>query len=290
MPPTTHNTVQTVTYKGHTLTWEEHNPGDHTFIVIAGHGNVRPMWLPMIMQLRDLGRWVSLDLVGHYPATTPPDFAHLKQATLLDVQQHAIEQIADGRPVTLMGHSTGGLVALGVAARLPQQVQRVISISSIIWGPPTGFLQLLESFLRHRLWPAFWLVGKWMQLTPLNLVLGATFYAYHRRAFLHNPLTWRIYGATHAWFRQHSLRNLAIVLHMLETCDIRPLIATLPTPVLAITGMCDPIVSPHQTLWLSNTLPCVTPCLLDYIGHVLYIEAPDAMVRCIRGWVACHPC
>jgi pimeloyl-ACP methyl ester carboxylesterase len=281
--------MHTMNYDGHTLTWEEHSTGDHTFIFVPGHANVRPMWYPMLEELASLGRWVSLDLLGHYPAQLAPDLHMLTQEYVFDVYTAAVQHISGNRSVTLAGHSTGGLVALGVAARLPQQVRRVISLSSVVWGPLDGFLGYLHWILRHRLDTFFTGIGRLLQSNMWTFMAGAALYTHRRSAFLQNQIAWQTYGAAHNWFCQHSLTNLALVLRMLETCDIRPLVASLPMPVLAVTGVCDPVVPPQQTLWLAEHLPQADLRVIDHTGHILNLEAPDELVCIIKDWVAQHP-
>src|SRR5512139_3014391 len=103
--------METFTHDGHTLTWEEHSPGDHTLLMLHGWSASRLWWWRLIECLRGTGRCVTLDLPGHYPAQAPPDF-RLTQEQSIDLETAAVRHICGGRPVTLIGHSTGGLVSL----------------------------------------------------------------------------------------------------------------------------------------------------------------------------------
>ncbi|MEI8167322.1 MAG: alpha/beta fold hydrolase [Chloroflexales bacterium] len=108
--------MHTFTHAGHTLTWEEHSPGEHTLIFIHGYSANRTIWLREVRRLACLGRCVTLDLPGHYPAQPPHGYAKLTQEELLDLETRAVKAIIGAGTCTLIGHSTGGLVALGVAA------------------------------------------------------------------------------------------------------------------------------------------------------------------------------
>ena len=64
-------------YQGHTLTWDEHSTGEHTFIFIHGYSASRQSWEPLLHYFIPLGRCVTLDLPGHGYAQTPADYNHL---------------------------------------------------------------------------------------------------------------------------------------------------------------------------------------------------------------------
>ena len=147
--------MNTIRHDGHTLTWEEHSPGQHTLIFLNGYSASRLSWSSYLPHFAPLGRCVTLDLPGHFPAQAPDNYECLTQDQLLDLETNAIQHICPTGSITLIGHSTGGLVALGAAARLPNQVKRVISIDSVVWGPLTGLLGFAHFLLRHQLYPAF---------------------------------------------------------------------------------------------------------------------------------------
>jgi pimeloyl-ACP methyl ester carboxylesterase len=280
--------MQIFTRDSYTLTWEEHSPGDETFILIPGHANVRSAWEHVIAQLAPLGRWVSLDLIGHYPATLAPT-AHITPEQLAALYAPVIREIANQRPVTLVGHSTGGLVVLATAAHMPGEVQRVIALSSVVWGQLHGFLGFMQWLLRQRCDALFSLTARSVLAGLPVLVGGASLYAHKRITFVRSPITWETFRRTYPWARRLVPRNLALVLRLLETWDIRALVEELPIPVLACTGVCDPIVPATQSLWLAEHLPQAELCVFDHVGHVLYAEAVDEIVQAITEWIHRHP-
>jgi len=280
--------METFTCDGHTLTWEEHSPGDHTLLMLHGWSASRRWWWRQVECLRDAGRCVTLDLPGHYPAQAPPDF-RLTQAELIDLETEAVRHICGERPVTLIGHSTGGLVALGVAARLPGQVRRVICIDGVVWGPLGGVLGIAQWALDRQLYPLFWAAWGASQWADWAMMSGMAFYAHDKLAHWRNPVAWEGCRLNWPWYRHISLSNLAVMLRFLAVCDIRPLAATLPMPVLAVTGDHDPLVPPEQSRWLADNLPRADLVVLEKVGHMPHLEAPTALEKAITAWLAEHP-
>jgi pimeloyl-ACP methyl ester carboxylesterase len=281
--------MNTIQYDGHTLTWEEHSTGQHTLIFLNGYSASRPSWSPCWPYFTPFGRCVTLDLPGHYPARTPDSYACLTQDLLLDLETNAVQRICPNGSITLIGHSTGGLVALGVASRLPEQVRRVISIDGVVWGPLTGLLGFAQFLLRHRLYLVFWILWRYTQIAPWAMVHGVSFYVHHQIDHWRNPIVWQLCREVHPWYRRQRLMNLAALLRMLEVCDIRPLIKDLPMPVLAITGDRDPVVPRQQAQWLAHNLPQVNLRILGNTGHAPQIEMADDCLRLMLDWLQDHP-
>ncbi len=281
--------MNTLLYRGHALTWEEHTSGDHTYIFIHGYSASQRAWVRDVDLFAPLGRCVTLDLPGHYPAQAPPNYQVLTQDELLDMETEAVRQIANGRPVTLVGHSTGGLVALGVAARLPGQVQRVVSIDGVVWGPLTGLLDVAHRLLRNGLYPAFWALWRFTQIAPWAMMVGLSFYAHDLPAHWRNGVAWEVCRHSHAGYKRQAIWNLSRLINTLEVCDLRPLVPDIAAPVLVQTGAHDPVVPPEQAHWLAEHLPDATLQVFANAGHLPHVEQRAAWERMTLGWLAAPP-
>jgi pimeloyl-ACP methyl ester carboxylesterase len=281
--------MNTIQYDGHILTWEEHNPGDHALIFLNGYSASRRSWSQALPHFAPLGRCVTLDLPGHFPAQAPEDYDCLTQEQLLDLETHAVQQICPTGSITLIGHSTGGLVALGVASRLPDRVKRVISIDGVVWGPLTGLLGFAHFLLRHRLYPVFWALWRYTQIAPWAMMHGVSFYVHRQIEHYRNPLAWQLCDESHPWYRHQRLMSLAVLLRMLEVCDLRPLITDLPTQVLALTGDHDPVVPRQQAQWLAHNLPHANLRIFGDTGHAPQLEVANDCLRIMLNWLQEHP-
>ncbi len=277
--------LQTFEYDGHTLSWEEHSPGDHTLLFIHGWSVGRASWKPVLKYFSDMGRCVTIDLPGHYPATVPLEYYDLSQEQLIAMETAAVKHICGDQPVTIIGHSAGGLSALGIAKQLPYQVKRVVSINSVVWGQFTGIVKTALWMINNNLYSSFKSVWDFILEDPWNMMNGLSFFVHKQDAFWSNPIAWNVCRDVYAWYHLHSLHNLTVFLQMLGRCDIRSLINALSVPVLVIVGEKDPVVEPAQSYWLVDHLPNTTLRVFEETGHIPQIEAPVTFEHVVRDWL-----
>jgi pimeloyl-ACP methyl ester carboxylesterase len=283
--------IQHVHHLGHTLTWEEHSPGEHTFIFIHGYSANRAIWAREVAALSHLGRCVTLDLPGHFPAQAPPGYRSLTQADLIALELRAIEAIAGQGTCTIIGHSTGGLVALAAAARLPGRIRRVVCLSPVVWGPLTGVLGLYQRLLpRPGGYAAYWL-NYWLTQRSrryIQLAIGAA-YSGDPWAYLRNPVAAEAVRRWHPTYASSSISSMATLLLTLRRCDVRAEATRVRCPVLVIAGAADPVVPVAQARWLAEHLPEVELRALLGVGHLPQWEAAETVERVMRRWLAAHP-
>jgi len=86
--------------------------GNRLLVVLHGMGATAGVWSRMLAEPRWDGRWLALDLPGHGGSEPARSYAVADQAALL---AEPIAQAAQGLPVTLLGHSLGGVLALALA-------------------------------------------------------------------------------------------------------------------------------------------------------------------------------
>ncbi len=233
------------------------------------------------------GRCVTLDLPGHYPAQVPPDYAELSQEMLFDLELRAIREIANGQPVTLIGHSTGGMVALALAAMQPDLVQRVVAISPVVWGPLSGFLGLYQ----RQMWllggyAFYWLNYRATQRSLPYIKWGiGQFYSGDPAAYRRNPIAHAAIEHWHQDYQHSSIRNFAILLKLLERCDIRPLLSNIHCPLLIVAGQRDPVVPIRQAHWLHQQVTGSELLEVAEAGHLPHWEAAERVDAAIRAWM-----
>jgi pimeloyl-ACP methyl ester carboxylesterase len=281
--------IHQLSYRGHIISWKEVGTGSHTFVLLPGWSGGSSMWERTVQHLAHLGRCIMLELPGHYPAQAPEDYRSLSQEELIELEMYAIQQICSDTPLTLIGHSTGGMLSLAIAARMPLQVRRVVSINGVLWGPLTGVLGIAQWLLRHRLYGLFWIIWKFTQLDVRCTMMGLMFYTHRWMAHWRSQDAWQLARHVYPFYKQYSLPNLAVLLQTLEHCDIRSDIDSLTMPVLLIVGTTDPIVPPEQSFWAVRHIRCATAECINDTGHVPFVEDSEKYERTLMEWLKKHP-
>jgi pimeloyl-ACP methyl ester carboxylesterase len=138
---------------GHRLAAVCLNPGTPGEPVILLHGITSSISFWQVNPapyLLELGPCYALSLPGHFPALAPLEFKSgiLTTERLVSLLEAGIRQLVGERPVTLFGHSTGGFCSLAFAARHPQRVRRLVSISGFAHGRWIGILGLYQRAVR----------------------------------------------------------------------------------------------------------------------------------------------
>lgn len=98
-------------------------------LLVHGYTDSADTWRPMLAELRRAGRAaVAVDLPGYGAASAPPRSADVLGALEAFVGAAALE-LGDGRAVTLVGNSLGGLLTLRAACRAEAPVDRVVALA-----------------------------------------------------------------------------------------------------------------------------------------------------------------
>lgn len=106
-------------------------------VLLHGRGNAASMWLPLLPELARRHRVLAVDLPGFGCSSVP-------QGTLRTAEDglrffvEPVEAVLSGRapgPMTLVGHSLGGLVALELALRGRVPVERLVLVDAMGLGP-----------------------------------------------------------------------------------------------------------------------------------------------------------
>ncbi len=197
---------------------------------------------------------LALDLPGHGRSEGPPIPAIAGMAQwifkLLDDLQI--------QKASVVGHSMGSLIALECAERQPARVERIALIG-------TAYpMKVSEAFLeaaRRNEQSAFDMETIWGHAAQVPLGGNP------------NPGMW-MYGDTLA-----RLSRLApgVLYNDLKACnDYASDFASVKCPVLLILGKRDVMTPPRSASLLLEKIPSSKSEIIDFSGHSLMAEAPDA--------------
>jgi len=267
--------------------------GVHPFVAWHGLGGVNGFWRWDIFWNR--GRTELVGLPGHGPVRRYP-FSHYLRWTpqhFIEVGIGALARLNDGQPATLIGHSTGGMVALGVALQAPERVARLILISPVIWNELTGSTRLWMRLSRYpRL--ARLAVSLPTQISRISwrvFYLGLQLYLAESGGFRENLRAIEIIRDGHREYRKTSIAGMVGTSRVLQQTDLRPALLKqgLRVPTLLLHGTRDGAVPLAQSRWLAEHCPQVTLVELPGAGHICYAEREAEVNQHILAWLAEHP-
>ena len=261
-----------------------HRPGPAPaapLVLFPGFLETRAAWQPLLDRHPDLDRPVRiLPLPGHDPEGRAPAIQRLEGNRFIDDYAERLADAFPGQRLRLVGHSTGGLVALELARRHPQMVGAILLAGPICSGRLNRFgspgVRLLAA---ERSGP----------LLAWGLHRASVSSA---RLFTHICRTSEAARSPSPGMPDGMRRELAacpsgalraVLLWLTRQCLLDRL-PDIRTPVLGIIGRRDPVVPPEHQIALMHRLPRGLAQLVP-TGHLPFLEAPEIFDRSFRRWL-----
>ena len=283
---------QTLSIEGHTLAALCLNPGATGEPIILIHGitasisswQVNP-W-PYVLEQ---GPCYSLSLPGHFPAAFPSGFQQeqLTAEMMARIMAAAIHELVGERPVTLMGHSTGGFSVLNIAARYPDLARRVVSIAGFAHGRWIGFLGAYQKLVRmgdtgKAIFKALYrLAGA----SPGVFRFVLRTYAADVKAMYSNPDIDESVELNLFNYQNLDLDAMVQYFSVMPEIDITSLLPQIQAPTLAIAGDRDPTVPPDESRKIASLVPNAELALIPGAGHVPFWERPKEYQTALFTWL-----
>jgi len=204
---------------------------------------------------------------------------------LADVYAKAIERDFHEFPVDIVGHSTGGFLALMIAAHRPDLVRRVVVIS----GFAEGAMDSLQPFSMRLTCLPFvgslaFRAGVTMGTASRGLFLRASIRSANakgrdlRQAYIPDA-----FDQVRRGLAKCDLQAVALFIQWLSSASAD--LSRVTAPVLSIMGSHDPVVPFSHQLGLARRLPLCRSLVLEGIGHLPMIEAERSTGRAVRAWL-----
>lgn len=221
----------------------------------------------------DLGS-LLVDLPNHGRSGWTARFDYVQTADLIAAE--LARGAAAERPVHLVGHSLGGKVAMVLALRHPELIDKLVVVDI----SPVGHADMSE--FEH-------LLGSLAQLDLATLGRRA-----EADAQLSGPvpdaavrgfLLQNLRGHTGSWHWQANLDLLRAALPVIATFPELPGTPPFDHPVLWVAGERSPYIRPEHAEPMRRLFPRTTRVTIKGAGHWVHSEAPVAFVSALRHFL-----
>lgn len=267
----------------HTTGWAADDPTDDAgaILLLHGFGDNASTWLPMLDEPELAGRTVSaVDLPGF--GTGDDLDADLPVLDQLDeFVAAAVTELAlrTGGPVTVVGNSLGGALALRVALRQPDDVARVVAVA------PAG-----EELATWVSWVGASAALGWAAAIPLPArVLRTSMAAFYSLTVPGRP-RWSHRQAARAFAACYDRRHLTgaarTARRLLPELRTPVQLSDVRCPVLLVLAGRDRLVPLRAGQAMADSLPDAELVVLPGTGHCVQAEEPALLA----GLVARFDC
>mgnify|MGYP000338947919 CR=1 FL=1 len=267
-------------------------------LYVHGLGGASTNWTDLAALLAVRFEGWSLDLPG-FGRSQPPSRTrysirgHVR--AVVDVLEHVAAQPGDaaGRPVHLLGNSLGGLVSLLVASRRPDLVASLTLISPAmpVYRVPPAFSRAMLLLLLPGV-PSL-AERRLAGITPeqnVRAMIRMCFGEPDRvpRERMEQAVQEMRERAEQPWADRaltRSMRGLITSYLRVGAANAWRAARGLRLPTLVIWGERDRLVDPALAPRLAAAIPDARLLVLERVGHVAMLEAPEPTARAVLGMV-----
>ena len=251
---------------GITVAYTDEGKGP-SLLFVHGFPLSRATWGRQVDAFRSNHRVIAPDLrgLGESEATAGPVSMDLYAEDLFALVQH----LGTG-PVTLVGHSMGGYVALAFAKAFPQALQGLVLV-----GTKSG-ADTPEAAAGRRA------TAEKVRLEGSSLVVNAMA---TKMLSPHNADA--TMAASVRGFMAPSKPEgvIGALLGMAERPDAGAWLGAIKARTLVITGAEDSIIPPSESEALARAIPGARLKLIPHAGHLVAFEQPEAFNKALAAWL-----
>ena len=273
--------------------YTDHGGDGRAMLLIHGLGGSHANWTCVGPALSEHHRVYALDLIGF--GVTPPAGRKMTVDANVDMIAGFASHVSPDRPVTLVGNSMGGMIALLAAARHPDLVSALVLIAPAVPMPSIASVDVMAA---HRIAvPLIPGVGRrvikaYNRTTPVARQLHETL-----AMVCADPSRIPDEGVEATMAMMELRREMpwaadafgeagrSVAATMARRKAFRETVHRIAAPTLLIHGEQDRIVPAEASERLADERPEWDLRILDGVGHVPPLEAPDATAELMRSWL-----
>lgn len=266
-----------MTIKGLDVHYKDEGKGPVLFMIHGSQSSLRT-WDKITAALKDDYRIIRYDIPGYGLSGAIPDEAAARVAPE-EVAEALLDSLGVGK-VTAIGVSSGGTMAVYLAARRPGLVERLILSNTPADPVTTGHLVQPESFLAAQ---ARAKANGYQDLDFWNQYLSY-FSAVPER------ISAKTRGEYYDFNRRTPERHpVAMVARIGDGKDANVKMAAVSAPALLIWGAADPLLPSPASLERHLSNARVSRVVMEDVGHYPPLEAPERFARLIDAYVVSTP-
>lgn len=252
------------------ITWREAGPDQATAdtpvaVLLHGLGGSRIGWEPQLAALSTTRRVIAWEAPG-YGGSDP--VASCTFDAYVDALAGLLDTVSPDAPVDLVGMSFGGMIAQYAAARFPQRIR---TLTLLCTSPKFGLDGTdPDEWRAHRL-SGLEAAGSPSAVAPAIL------------ASLVGAGNQHVIPEAIAAMDRVPLRGLLDSLSTIVSHDSRAILPTIEIPTLVLVGSIDEETPPAYGQAIVDLMPNARLCVIDDAGHLLNLEAAEAVSMEIAG-------
>ena len=261
-------------------------------LLLHGLGGSAENWDACGTDLTGSGRVVAVDLLGS--GETPPAGREVTIEHNAALVARLIDDLGESS-ATLVGHSMSGLVAMVTAVDYPERVDRIVLVSPAL---PLDYRHLPDlEVLAKLLGPLIPVIGplgvhvyragktpqrEVEETLRMNCVDIETIPVEVRETIIDEAARRR----REAWAVNALVdADRSVASYVLRPARFRELMHRVSQPTLLIHGSEDRLVSSGSARWAVAQRPDWDFVEIEGVGHVPMLEASDAFVEVVCGWL-----
>lgn len=275
------------TADGRTLSYREDGRGP----VLIAHPGGPGFSSRYFGDLAGLGRQrtlVLLDPRGTGGSTPPPDGSYTIDDYIDDVELLRLHLGLDR--IDLLGHSHGGVVAQGYAARYPDRVNKLVLASTLARFHDEQQEAMEKGMAARSTEP--WFDDARAALEAEQNGEFSTDDELLALCLREMPFYFATYGDAEREFVVHMGKDVicgaalkAFNDDIFTSFDMRPLLPAITAPTLVIAGTDDFLTGPICAQEIAADVNGARLLLLEGVGHMIFVEAPDDVRAEVLGFL-----
>jgi len=275
--------MPTFTINGHAIhVHEEGTPNRPIAILIHGWSSSWFAVSPLFPVLKQRYHCLAVDLPGF--GQSPPSKERLTIPLYAELIKGLIEQVSPKKPVTLVGHSMGGMISLTLALKHPELMERMVLLCPTISGRLSFLINitLFPFVVMERFFLTRWLVN------VLEPVMGIT------DSLLRTPLfadKTEISAEAYEHIKADSRRRdqgrvRSEAFRAMRENDLRGKLSSLKVPSLVVWGMEDNVVPLRDASVVASEWPEADLRIIPNAGHWPQFETPQLTEQYVRAFLS----